>query len=155
MLLLMQERTYALSSRQWSQLGWSSLGHFTRGSPFEFTDAAFSGLLPWGVGFSHSRVAVSLLEFASELPFSLFFGVIDDYGQGHTITLEDKGQGLMCLPYALTRMSTCPPKESGVSLPCHDMDPANILLLNMACKTCLYWSIWSMELREGHLIVLK
>jgi hypothetical protein len=92
--------------------------HFTRGSLFELTDAAFSGLLPWGVGFSHSssRVAVSLLEFASELSLSLFFGVISDHGWGHTIVLEDKGQGLMCLPFALHRMGTWLPKGSGVCL---------------------------------------
>ena len=41
--------------------------HFARGSPFNLTDAAFSGLLPWGIGLGHSRVAISLLEFSSEV----------------------------------------------------------------------------------------
>jgi hypothetical protein len=31
-------------------------------------DAAFGGLLSWGVRFSHLRVAVSLLEFVSKPP---------------------------------------------------------------------------------------
>jgi hypothetical protein len=74
------------------------------------------GLLPWEVGFGHSRVAISLLESASELSLSLFFGVINDHGQGHTIALEDKRQSLMCLTFALHRMSTCPTKGSGVCL---------------------------------------
>ena len=75
-------------------------------------NAAFSGLLPGGLGFSYSWVAVSLLEFALELPFGLFFGVIGDHGQGHTIALEYKGQGLMSIPFALHRVSTCPTKKA-------------------------------------------
>ncbi len=56
-------------------------------------NAAFSGLLPGGIGFSYSWMAVSLLEFVSELPFGLFFGVIGDHGRRYTIVLEYKGQG--------------------------------------------------------------
>ena len=79
-------------------------------------DAAFSGLLPWGVGFSQSWVAISLLEFASSLPLGLFFGVIGDHGWGHTIALEYKGQGLMSVPFALHRVSTCLTKRRSVRL---------------------------------------
>jgi hypothetical protein len=132
------------------RLGWSSLDHFAWGSPFELTDAAFSGLLPWGRGFSHSRVAVCLLEFVSKLPFGLFYGVVGDHGWGHTMALEDKGQGLMRLPFALHRVSTCQTKGSGLSLSLSVAlsDPANIVLLNMACNTCLYQSIWSLVRKD-------
>ncbi len=46
-------------------------------------------------------MAVSLLEFALELSFGLFFGVIGDHSWGHTIALEYKGQGLMSVPFVL------------------------------------------------------
>jgi hypothetical protein len=74
-------------------------------------NAAFSGLLPGRIWFSHSWVAVSLLELASELPLGLFLGVIGDHGRRYTITLEDKGQGLMSIPFVLDGMSTCPTKR--------------------------------------------
>ncbi len=117
--LLVQEQSMPRvhgNGPQW--LGWSSLDHFAWGSPFKFTDAAFSGLLPRGVGFSHSWVAVSLLEFFSELPLDLFFVVIVDHGWGYTIALKDEGQGLMHLPFALHWVSTCPIKRRGMGLGC-------------------------------------
>jgi hypothetical protein len=69
-----------------------------------------------GIGFSYSWVAVSLLEFASKLPFGLFFGVIGDHGWRYTIVLEDEGQGLMSIPFALLGVSTCPTKRGSISL---------------------------------------
>ncbi len=79
-------------------------------------NAAFSGLLPGGIGFSYSWVAVSLLEFALELPFNLFFGVIGDHGWSYTIALEYKRQVLMSIPFALHRVSTCPIKGCSICL---------------------------------------
>jgi hypothetical protein len=55
-------------------------------------NAAFSCLLPGGIGFSYSWVAVSLLEIASKLPFGLFFGVIGDHGWRYTIVLEEQNR---------------------------------------------------------------
>jgi hypothetical protein len=92
-------------------------------------------------------MAVSLLEFASELSFGLFFGVIGDHGQGHTITLEYKGQGLMGVPFALHWVRAQPKDVAyalAILLPCPEMDPANSVLLNMVCNTCLYRSIRSL-----------
>jgi hypothetical protein len=57
-------------------------------------------------------MAISLLEFAMELSFGLFFGVIGDHGRGHTIMLEYKGQGLMSVPFVLHWVSTCPTKKT-------------------------------------------
>jgi hypothetical protein len=79
-------------------------------------NAAFSSLLPGRIWFGHSWVAVSLLEFALKLPFGLFFGVIGDYGLRYTIALEDKGQGLMSIPFALHGMSMCPTKGRSISM---------------------------------------
>jgi hypothetical protein len=59
---------------------------------------------------------VSLLEFVLKLPFGLFFGVIGDHGWRYTIALEDKGQGLMSIPFALHGVSTCPTKRHSLSL---------------------------------------
>jgi hypothetical protein len=93
-------------------------------------------------------VAVSLLEFASELSFGLFFVFIGDHGWGHTITLEYKGQGLMSVPFALHRVSRAQPKDVAyawtILLPCGETDPANSVLLNMVCNTCLYQNIQSL-----------
>jgi hypothetical protein len=61
-------------------------------------------------------MAVSLLEFASELSFGLFFGVIGDHSRGHTITLEYKGQVLMSVLFALHWVSTCPTKRHSICL---------------------------------------
>jgi hypothetical protein len=79
-------------------------------------NAAFSGLLPWGIRFSYSWVTVSVLEFASELSFGLFFGVIGDHGWRCTVVLEYKGQGLMSVPFALHRVSMCPTKRRSICL---------------------------------------
>ncbi len=91
-------------------------------------------------------MVVSLLELASKLPLGLFLGVIGDHDRKYTIALEDKGQGLMHLPFALHWVSTCPTKRCGISLghllPHHDMDPVNIVSLNMVYSTRLYLSVW-------------
>ncbi len=73
-------------------------------------------MLPGGIGFSYSWVAVNLLAFASKLPFGLFFVVIGDHGWRYTVALEDKGQGLMRVPFALHGVSTCPIKRHSISL---------------------------------------
>ncbi len=62
-----------------------------RGIPNRFPNHGLQRLAAWGIRFSHSWVAVSLLEFASELSFGLFFGVIGDHGRRYTIALEYKG----------------------------------------------------------------
>jgi hypothetical protein len=59
-------------------------------------------------------VAVSLLEFASNLPFGLFFGEIGDQGQRYTMAPKDKGQGLMSVPFALHGKSMCPTKGCSI-----------------------------------------
>ncbi len=104
--------------------------------------------LPWRIRFSYSWVAVSLLEFASELPFGLFLGVIGDHGRRYTVMLEYKGQGLMIIPFALHRVTTCPTKGHSIAwailLPCCETDPANNMLLNIVCNTRLYQSSWSL-----------
>ncbi len=61
-------------------------------------------------------MAVSLLEFPSELSFGLFFAVIGDHGWGHTIALENKGQGLMSIPFALHQVSMCLTKSCSIRL---------------------------------------
>ncbi len=61
-------------------------------------------------------MAVSLLEFGSELSFGLFFAVIGDHGRGQTTSLEYKGQGLMSVPFALHKVSTCPTKRCSIRL---------------------------------------
>jgi len=68
--------------------------HFARGAPFNLTDAAFSGLLPWGIGFGHSRVAISLSEFSSEVTQGLLFRAIKNHGWENSIMMEQEGQGL-------------------------------------------------------------
>jgi hypothetical protein len=60
-------------------------------------------------------MAVSLLEFASELSF-LFFEVIGDHGWGHTIALENKVQGLMSISFALHLVSACPNKRHSIGM---------------------------------------
>jgi hypothetical protein len=57
-----------------------------------------------------------VLEFASELPFGLFFGVIGDHGWRYTVALEYNGQGLMSIPLALHRVRMCPTKELSICL---------------------------------------
>ncbi len=61
-------------------------------------------------------MAVSLLEFVSELAFGLFFGVIGDHGRRYTVVLAYKGQGLMSVLFALHRVSTCPTKGRSICL---------------------------------------
>ena len=51
----------------------SSLEHFSRGSPFELTDAAFSGIHPRGIGLGLSFMAISLSKLAAEVAEGLFF----------------------------------------------------------------------------------
>ncbi len=64
--------------------------HFARGSPFNLADAAFSGLLPWGIGLGHSKVAISLPEFSSEVTQGLLFRAVSDHGGGNSITMEQE-----------------------------------------------------------------
>jgi hypothetical protein len=61
-------------------------------------------------------MAVSLLEFASELSFALLFGVIGDHSRRYTVALEYKGQGLMSASFALHRVSKCPTKGCSICL---------------------------------------
>ncbi len=62
-------------------------------------------------------MAVGLLEFALELSFGLFFGVIGDHGWRYTLMLEYKGHGLMSVPFALhSRVSTRPTKGRSICL---------------------------------------
>jgi len=62
--------------------------HFAQGAPFYLADAALSGLLPWGIRFGHSKVAISLPEFLSKLTQSLLFRAVSNHGQGNPITME-------------------------------------------------------------------
>jgi hypothetical protein len=115
--------------------------HFARGSPFNLADAAFSGLLPRGIGFSHSRVATSLPEFLLEVTQGLLFRAISYHGRGNSITMEHDGQGFMSHTLAFHRMRTDPSKGCGVNL-CHFVSgreavEANIVSVKMVCGSRL------------------
>jgi hypothetical protein len=57
--------------------------HFVQGSLFNLVDAAFSSLLPRGIGFGHSKVAISLPEFLSEVTQGLLFQELPWPGEPH------------------------------------------------------------------------
>ncbi len=46
---------------------------YYRHSPFQFTDTTLSGLLPWGVGFGLSCMAISLAKFPLKVSLALLF----------------------------------------------------------------------------------
>jgi hypothetical protein len=111
------------------------------GIPLQLMDAALSGLLPWGIGFGHSRVAVSLLEFSSELTKNLHFRIGSYHGRWHTITMKDKGQGLMGLTLALHWVGPAHPKDveytCAIVFPCFKGVVANMVSVKTVCGSCL------------------
>ena len=63
-------------------------------------------------------VAVSLPEFLPELTKGLFLRIVNHHYWWYSITMKDKGQGLVGLTLALHRVSTCPSEGGRVHL-CH------------------------------------
>jgi hypothetical protein len=87
-VLLVNERINASSSIQWAQ---STLGEpvLITGHPmFQFTDTNLSGLLPRGVGFSLSCMAICLAKFPLKVSFALLFQAIKYHGQRHSVMME-------------------------------------------------------------------
>ncbi len=117
MSLLVQERTYASSSKQWSHkhLGDSVLIIFWE-DPFLIHKCSLQRLAAM-VNRVQSLVGGSQPPWICiGILFWSVFGVIGDHGRGHTIALEYKEQGLMGIPFALHRVSTCPTKRCSIRL---------------------------------------
>ncbi len=73
--LLVGEQINASSSIQWShsKLGEPVLIILRDTQKFQFADTTLSGLLPRGVGFSLSSVAINLAWFSFKVTFALLF----------------------------------------------------------------------------------
>ncbi len=55
---------------------------------FQFMDTTLSGLLPLGVGFSLSCMAISLAKFPLKVSLALLFRAVKYHGRRHSITME-------------------------------------------------------------------
>jgi hypothetical protein len=67
---------------------WGSLNLFTGHPTFQIADTTLSGLLPWGVVFSLSSVAICLTQFSFKVTFGLLFLAVKYHGRRHTVTME-------------------------------------------------------------------